>query len=63
MVNTDESYSIFHVVSMATSASQMLRNTAALSEAYDRASRETYLSTQTERVIAHVNHDRLPAPN
>lgn len=63
MVNTDESYSIFHVVSMATSASQMLRNTAALPVAYDRASRETYLSIQTERVIAHVNHDRLPAPN
>lgn len=42
----------------------MLRNPAAQSVAYDRESRETtYLSTQTERVIAHVNHDRLPAPN
>lgn len=42
---------------------QHLRCSAALSEAYDRASRETYLSIQTERVIAHVNHDRLPAPS
>lgn len=63
MINTDGSLSIFNVVSMATSESQMLRNPAAQSVAYDRESRETYLSTQTERVIAHVNHDRLPAPN